>query len=51
MRRAFGIFLFSLGLGHPNSQTILQNYRKILQDKGLSESAINAKIASLLLQD
>lgn len=51
MRRAFVIFLSSLGLDHPNSQTILANYIMILQDKGLSEEAIQAKLDSLLQQD
>jgi hypothetical protein len=51
MRRAYVIFLASLGLDHPNTQTVLGNYRKILQDQGLSEEAIQAKIASLLQQD
>jgi hypothetical protein len=45
------IFLSSLGLGHPNSQTVLENYRKILQALGLSEKAIQAKIASLSQKD
>jgi tetratricopeptide (TPR) repeat protein len=51
MRRAFVIFLSSLGLDHPNSQTVLANYIMILQDKGLSEEAIQAKLDSLLQQD
>ena len=51
MRRAFVILLASLGLDHPNSQTILVNYRQILQDQGLSEEAIQAKLASLLQQN
>jgi tetratricopeptide (TPR) repeat protein len=51
MRRAFGILLSSLSLEHPNSQTILENYIEILQDQGLSEEAIQAKLASLFQQD
>jgi hypothetical protein len=51
MHRAFVIFLSSLELNHPNSQIILQNYRKIFQDQGLTQSAIQAKIAFLLQQD
>jgi tetratricopeptide (TPR) repeat protein len=47
MRSSLVIFLSSLGLGHPNSQTVLENYRKILQAQGLSEAAIQAKLASL----
>jgi len=49
--RAFVIFLASLGLDHPNSQTVLENYRQILQDQGLSEEAIQAKLASLHQQN
>jgi tetratricopeptide (TPR) repeat protein len=51
MRSSLVIFLSSLGLGHPNSQTVLENYRKILQALGLSEKAIQAKIASLSQKD
>jgi tetratricopeptide (TPR) repeat protein len=51
MRRAFVIFLSSLGLDHPNSQTVLRNYRQILQAQGLSEAAIQAKLASLHQQN
>jgi hypothetical protein len=51
MRRAFVIFLSSLGFDHPNSQTILENYIEILQDQGLSEEAIKPKLTSLLSQD
>jgi tetratricopeptide (TPR) repeat protein len=47
MRSSLVIFLSSLGLGHPNSQTVLENYRKILQAQGLSEAAIQDKLASL----
>ena len=47
MRRTLVIFLSGLGLGHPNSQTVLENYRKILQAQGLSEAAIQVKLASL----
>lgn len=42
MGRAYVIFLARLGLDHPNSQTVLGNYRKVLQDQGLSEEAIQA---------
>ncbi len=51
MCRAFMIFLSGLGLGHPNSQTVLDNYIKILQAQGLSEAAIQAKLASLYPQE
>ena len=51
MRRAFVIFASSLGLDHPNSQTVLRNYRQILQAQGLSEEAIQAKLASLPQQN
>jgi hypothetical protein len=47
MRRTLVIFLSGLGLGHPNSQTVLENYRKILQAQSLSEAAIQVKLASL----
>jgi hypothetical protein len=50
MRHAFVILLSSLGLDHPNSQHVLGNYRKILQDQDLSEEAIQAKITTSLQQ-
>jgi hypothetical protein len=51
MRRAFVIFLSSLGVDHPNSQTVLGNYGKILQAQGLSKEEIKARIASLIPKD
>ena len=51
MLGAFVIFLASLGLDHPNTQIALKNYTTILQDQGLSEEAIQAKLASLHQQD
>ena len=51
MRRALVIILASLGLDHPNSKRVLANYIMILQDQGLSEAAIQAKLASLHQQD
>jgi tetratricopeptide (TPR) repeat protein len=51
MRRALGINDASLSLDHPNSQTFLGNYKQILTDQGLSEEAIQAKLASLHQQD
>jgi tetratricopeptide (TPR) repeat protein len=49
--RASVIFLASLGLDHPNSQGVLANYIMILQDQGLSEEVILAKLASLHQQN
>jgi tetratricopeptide (TPR) repeat protein len=47
MRRAFVVFWKSLGLDHPNTQTVRGNYITILQEMGLSESAIQAKVLAL----
>lgn len=47
MARAFSIFWRSLGLDHPNTQTMQGNYISLLQEMGLSEPEIQAKLESL----
>jgi len=47
MRRAFVIFWKSLGLDHPNTQTVRGNYTALLQEMGLPEAEIQAKIDAL----
>lgn len=40
MRRALLIFKQSLGMQHPSTQTVLDNYRILLQTSGKSEEEI-----------
>ena len=53
MRRSlrFLIALKQHGYQHPNLQTVVHNYITFLHAQGLSEEAIQAKIASLSQQD
>ncbi|MFM7640069.1 MAG: tetratricopeptide repeat protein [Cyanobium sp.] len=48
MGRAFTIFWSSLGLDHPNTQTVGDNYISPLQAMDLPEAKIHAKLQSLL---
>ncbi|MFN7678519.1 MAG: tetratricopeptide repeat protein [Cyanobacteriota bacterium] len=48
MRRGFSILLKSLGLDHPNSRSVGGNYISLLQEMGLGEAEIQAKLQSLL---
>ena len=53
-RRCLQILITSMqqqGYQHPNLQTVINNYITLLQVQGLSEEAIQAKIASLSQQD
>jgi replication-associated recombination protein RarA len=47
MRRALVIFWKSLGLDHPNTQTVRGNYTALLQEMGLPEAEIQAKLQAL----
>ena len=47
MARGFAIFWKSLGLDHPNTQSVRDNYITLLQQMGLSEPEIQAKLQAL----
>ncbi|TFH54038.1 MAG: tetratricopeptide repeat protein [Methanothrix sp.] len=47
MRRAFLIFKQSLGMQHPNTQTILNNYKILLQTMGRSGKDIRSDLEKL----
>ena len=44
MRRAFTIFLASLGKDHPSSQTVAENYQVLLQQMGRSPQEVLAQL-------
>ena len=46
MRRALGIVVRSLGLEHPNSQTVRRNYIGILQALEVPEGEIEERVKS-----
>ncbi|MEY4354897.1 MAG: hypothetical protein RLZZ609_3138, partial [Cyanobacteriota bacterium] len=48
MGRAFVVFWKSLGLDHPNTQNVGGNYITLLQEMGLPEAEIQAKLQALL---
>jgi hypothetical protein len=47
MARGFAVFWKSLGLDHPNTQSVGGNYIALLQALGLSEIEIQAKLQAL----
>jgi hypothetical protein len=49
MARGFAVFWQSLGLDHPNTQSVRDNYIALLQAMGLSEPEIQAKLQTLQL--
>ena len=48
MRRALEVFIGSLGVEHPSSRTVAENYFGLLQAMGRTEDEIKAELASLL---
>ena len=47
MARGFAVFWQSLGLDHPNTQSVKDNYITLLQQMGLPEPEIQAKLQAL----
>jgi tetratricopeptide (TPR) repeat protein len=47
MARGFAVFWKSLGLDHPNTQSVRRNYIALLQEMGLPEPEIQAKLQAL----
>ena len=47
MARSFAVFKKSLGLEHPNTQSVRDNYITLLQSMGLSEPEIQAKLLAI----
>jgi hypothetical protein len=50
MRRALAIFSHSLGVHHPNTETVARNYRLLLAEMGEDLNQIRARLKDLGLE-
>ncbi len=46
-RRAVAIFVASLGVAHPSTQTVKANYVHVLKEMGRSDDEVRAQLAAI----